>query len=52
MIDNLAEVYKGLSREERLEFSKIISEESNLENSLDMFKFQWGKLMNTLGIKK
>lgn len=51
VIDNLAKLYIGLSRDERLEFAKRMAEESNLDNSLDLLKYQWGKLLNTLGIK-
>ena len=48
VINNMAEYYKGLSREERLEFGKKIAKESELENSLDLFKFQFGKLLSRL----
>jgi len=52
VIANLAEVYKGLSREERLEFGKIISEENNIINSLDMLKYEWNKLLNRFSAEK
>lgn len=52
VIDNLAEVYKGLSREERLEFGKIISDENNIINSLDMFKYEWNKMLNRFSAEK
>ena len=52
VIAELAEQYKNFSREERLELCKKLAEASNLENSLDMFKYSWNKFMNTLkGVK-
>ena len=46
VVDTMAELYKGLSREERLEFNVKLAEISDLENSLDTFKYQWNKLVN------
>ena len=48
VINEIADVYKNFSREERLEFSKKIAEESNLENSLDMFDYNWKHLIGNL----
>ena len=39
VITEMANVYKELSREERLEFCKAIAGESNLENSLDLLDY-------------
>ena len=46
MIESMAEIYKGLSREERLQFSERISKESDLDNSLDMLKSTWRKFLS------
>ena len=43
IVECIAKYYKGLSREERLEFSKRIAEASDLDNSLDSLKYQWSK---------
>ena len=48
VITELAEQYKTLSREDRLELCKRLAELSNTENSLDMFSYSWNKFMNTL----
>ena len=44
----MANTYKELSREERLEFSKRIAQESTLENSLDMLDYNWKHLLGTI----
>lgn len=46
VIESMAEIYKGLSREERLQFSERIAEESDLNNSLDMLKSTWRKFLS------
>lgn len=46
VVDTMAELYEGLSREERLEFNVKLAEISDLENSLDTLKYQWNKLVN------
>ena len=38
--------YEGFSREEKLEFSKRMMDVTQLENSLDLFNYNWNKLMN------
>lgn len=48
IIDEMVSAYKNFSREERLEFSKKIAEESNLENSLNLFNYNWKHFVNTL----
>lgn len=48
VIDEMANTYKELSREERLEFSKKIAGESTLENSLDMLDYNWKHLLGTI----
>lgn len=47
-IDVMIENYKGFSREEKLEFNKKWLQETNIENSLDNFKYTWNKFMETL----
>lgn len=46
VIEDMVGIYKDLSREERLEFSKKLQDEENIINSLDMLKYSWGKLVN------
>ena len=46
VIEDMVRIYKDLSREERLEFSKKLQDEENILNSLDMLKYSWGKLVN------
>ena len=46
VIEAMAEQYKGMSREERLQFSERIAEESDLNNSLDMLKSTWRKFLS------
>lgn len=46
VIEDMVGIYKNLSREERLEFSKKLQDEENILNSLDMLKYSWGKLVN------
>ena len=46
VIEDMVGIYKDLSREERLEFSKKLQDEENILNSLDMLKYSWGKLVN------
>ena len=48
VITEMANTYKELSREERLEFSKRIAQESTLENSLDMLDYNWKHLLGTI----
>ena len=48
VIESMAEIYKRLSREERLQFSERIAEESDLNNSLDMLKSTWRKFLSHL----
>lgn len=45
VIADMAEQYKNLSREGRLELCKRLAESSNLENSLDMLSYSWNKLI-------
>lgn len=47
-IELMAEQYKGMSREERLQFSERIAEESDLDNSLDLSKSTWRKFLSRL----
>ena len=46
VVDTMAELYEGLSREERLEFNVKLVEMRDLEDSLDTLKYQWNKLVN------
>ena len=46
VVGTMAELYEGLSREERLHFNVKLAEISDLENSLDTLKYQWNKLVN------
>lgn len=48
VIDDMANIYKELSREERLEFCKKIAEESTIENRLDMIDYNWKHLIGTI----
>lgn len=48
VIDDMVEKYKGFSREEKLEFSKRMMDVTQLENSLDLFNYNWNKLMNKI----
>lgn len=47
-IDVMIENYKGFSREEKLEFNKKLLDATSIENSMDNFKYTWGKFMETL----
>lgn len=47
-IDTMIEHYKGLSREEKLEFNKKWLEETDFENSMDNFKYACSKLINSI----
>lgn len=48
VFDEMANVYKDLSREERLEFCKKIAGESTIENKLDMLNYSCKHLIDTL----
>lgn len=48
VIDDMVEKYEGFSREEKLEFSKRMMDVTQLENSLDLFNYNWNKLMNKI----
>lgn len=48
VIESMAEIYKGMSREERLQFSEMIAKEGDLDNSLDMLKSTWRKFLSHL----
>lgn len=48
VVTEMANVYKELSREERLEFCKRLQEESNLENSLDLFEHTCKNMISKL----
>ncbi len=47
-IAELAEQYKNLSEEDRLEFCKEIADFGDTENPFDMLNYNWHKLMNSL----
>lgn len=47
-ITEMTNIYKELSREERLEFCKKLQEESTIENSLDMFEHTWKSMISKL----
>lgn len=51
-IDDMVEKYKNFSREDRLKFNKKLLDVSELENSVDTFKYAWNKLMKTLNAVK
>ena len=48
VIDDMIKKYKGFSREERLEFNTKLLKVTDIENSVDTFKYTWNKFMNTL----
>lgn len=48
IIDNMTNLYKGLSREERFEFNKKIAQEGTFENSLDMLDYNWKHFLGTI----
>lgn len=47
-INDMTEVYKGLNREERLEFAKKIAGEKDLGNSVDELKYSFGQFIGEL----
>ena len=52
VIADMVKQYNNFSREEKLELCRRLAEASNLENSLDMFGYNWNKLLsNICGIK-
>lgn len=48
VLDEMANVYKELSREEQLEFCKKISEESTIDTTLDLLSDNLQHLLGTL----
>lgn len=48
VLDEMANAYKELSREEQLEFCKRISGESTIENKLDMLNYSCKNLIDAL----